>query len=56
MPMSETATLHGGCYACQSTDAPVLLSIPTPSALAAKAKGLYSIAVCPPCAAHFQKD
>ena len=48
-----TEQKHGGCFLCQTTKVPVLVSIPTPSAVAQQGKGLYSIAVCPACAKQY---
>ena len=46
---------HGGCYLCKTTWVETLVSIPTPPAVAEKAQGLYSIAVCPACAGQYRR-
>lgn len=46
--------LHQGCYVCKTTAVPVLVSIPTPPSLTLSGGG-YSIAVCPACAAKYER-
>ena len=42
--------LHNGCYICKTVACEILVSIPTPPALAVDDQAMYSIAVCPDCA------